>query len=394
MTQARSAVLLALSLAVAACSEDDEAKPRSYERVASFEESPLAILTDGKSVLVALPAELARIDAGGRTPVRLTDGRYRECPWDPAYAWGSSIDGSPRLTPTGDYITFSTSRSGTWAWPLAGGPAVSLVPANYYFTGSWTPQPPHWTLPERVRVVRDGDGWIAYGGTKDGVAFWSLGPDGSARDEIFRVTEDTEYAASSIAITYGDRETSRVHVDGDAIYVLVKPADRSVRRAVLGRIDRATKAWSEVSTWRREPGTPLDTSGTEVGVELAAVTPSHVLALVDEQIFRVPKTGGPPEPVGTCTGCARFVTDATHLYWFDAVKVNYPDPNYGKTFLRRAPLGGPGPVEDLVTLEQGERMQGIDADLAVTEDAIWWTMLEGPSNYLEKKPVLARLRKP
>jgi hypothetical protein len=360
----RRVVLSCIMLGAVACAGEVDDVATGHERVAPLDEAPLALVAQERTVLVALPAELAKVDDvatadGKRAVVRITDGRYRECPWDPWQRWDRIGGVAPRVTPDGGFLTMTTGLCGAWAWPFAGdGPARPLARANRDYTAQKTEAAPLWDAVGSIPVVRDGDGWIACGRQDHlgGIEIWSLADDGTPRGKIADAKEACDW----------------IGVSGDAILV----ADRDTVR----RLDRKTEQWTILA--KAEPSYSRLT--------IAGETDSHLIVLRETAILRLPKDGGDaetiieaPSAVGCSFSCFAAAVDDTHVYWTD-----------GRS-LSRTPHADLTRAEELVGAhdDRAFHVSSSYPSIAVTNESIWVTTMEGPS-FREQRPWLSRVPKP
>jgi hypothetical protein len=346
----------AIAASSTACSDDEDHRT---DAVLPLDEEPLALLAQGDGVLLAASAELARVsDADPRTAVRLTDGVYRTCPWDPWVDWEEPLGIAPSVTSDGRFVTITAHGCGAWAWPLTGGTPVPLARAEKGWGKAKPDDAPMWDPTSDVPVVADGDGWIACGRqtTNTGMTWnseiWSLAADGAHRKKLGEMNGDCLWLAA----------------EPDALY--------ASNGSSVGRFDRASGTW-----------TSLATRGTFRDLRVVGTTPTHVVFLDQHRVERVPKTGGPTEvvvekPIDCSFFCFAAAVDATHVYWTD-----------GKKLARtpHADLARP----EIVSAETPRRRFVVTdlPTLAVTDQAVWTVTSEGET-FQSRRPFLSRVVKP
>lgn len=349
MTWPFRVALAACAVVTAACAADREDAP-VHERVAALDEAPLALLARDRSVLVASEAELARFDEGSTQRAHLTDGRYRECPWDPWQRW-ESFDSPPHLAPGGEALVLTTGLCGTWAWSIDRGAPVALSRVRRAWEQAPAdPAQPDWSPISDVPVARDGDGWLACGRRAEGfgrVELWSLGPEGAPRGKV-----------ADLPAT----ECASVHPTAEAI--VVAGPDR------LLRVDRASRA---VATLHRSEVSYQD-------LRVLAAAPSYFAVTRGARFERVDDSGEVRTIAESTLGpwnSFSAAADATHLYWTDGER------------LVRAPHVDLTSVQELLPPREGVRLfVGEHPSVAVTSEAVWVVTIE------DGRPYLARLPKP
>ncbi len=352
-------VLAALALGAVACSDEEQAP--HHETIAKLDELPLAIVAHGDTVYIASDAELVKVDDGTRSLVRIADGRYRECPWDPWQKWDSLLGVAPRLTPDGSALLLSAYKCGAWAWPLNGGPTVPIARASRDFREWKTDTNPVWDY-SSVPATRDGEDWIACGRQQSNLGsvdseVWVLEADGKPKERLAQLD---------------GRRCEWVEAEPGAVYAATSD--------LISRIDRTSK---EVKTLVKKKG--------DSAFRVAGSTPTQFVVLHDKRIDLVPKDGGPAqtivevEPNGHCGyACFDAAVDTTHVYWTNGLS------------LVRAPLAELTKHEVLVPAGDQRRIFHQSSQLptiALTSNAVWALMQQGET-VESRRPILARIPKP
>jgi hypothetical protein len=345
----------ALALSAAACSSDvaDDASA-GHAQVATFDDAPIGIVAAGDRLIALLPSELLAFAPDG-TSTRLTDRRYRECPWNPAQKWDDVVDPLGGVLPDGRAIVFNRSICGAWAFSLDGGSPDELVRYESYRHDRggegylWGGEPgPAFDAVRGLLVTPDTEGLLACVRAQyEGHALWALEPDGSPREKLADLP---------------GYDCDAVVADAAAVFV-------STHRRLL-RFDRATRDLTTLFELE------------EYGKMQVAETERWLYVLSSRGLAQISKHGGAIMQVTASDGWSTslaFTLDERFVYWATQDE------------LVRAPHEALEHVELL--LSGGEQLRiatESNRALAVAGDHLWVITYAGPTAR-ERRPGLSRV---